>query len=215
MARSMISAESSSSVLPPNIMHPRQISLTFTPVLPRFLYTTIHSFEVVVALFNIPRRRRRTLRGLIPRYRVCSIAACGSGLVRQKREGRTRREEGPVGDTRDGRHREAVRTGSTLRPRCRGVRRRIALGSLGGEVRRYVEHPPPPCELRRPRLRPRRRRRLHRNPPPFPRPERYAGPPGREGRALRKALLRERCRSRTGGRARAGETALYHGGHVD
>jgi hypothetical protein len=33
-------------------MHPRQISLTFTPVLPRFLYSTIHSFEVVVALFS-------------------------------------------------------------------------------------------------------------------------------------------------------------------
>src|SRR5918995_1155247 len=56
MARSMISAESSSPVLPPNIMHPRQISLTFTPVLPRFLYSTIHSFEVVAASFYIPRR---------------------------------------------------------------------------------------------------------------------------------------------------------------
>src|SRR5215213_10403881 len=88
MARSMISAESSASVLPPNIMHPRQISLTFTPVLPRFLYSTIRSFEVVVAFFNIPRQRQRNFRGLIPRFRVCSITACGSGLVRQRREGR-------------------------------------------------------------------------------------------------------------------------------
>src|SRR5215217_4993672 len=46
MARSMMSAESSSPVLPPNIMHPRQSSLTFTPVLPRFLYSTCRSFEV-------------------------------------------------------------------------------------------------------------------------------------------------------------------------
>src|SRR5215212_2552112 len=88
MARSIISAESSSFVLPPNIMHPRQISLTFTPVLPRFLYSTIRSFEVVVAFFNIPRQRQRNFRGLIPRFRVCSIAACGSGLVRQRRKGR-------------------------------------------------------------------------------------------------------------------------------
>src|SRR5687768_16656034 len=87
MARSMMSAESPSPVRPPNIMHPRQISLTFTPVLPRFLYSTIHSFEVVVASFNIPRQRWRNLSGLIPRQRVCSIAACGSGLVRRKREG--------------------------------------------------------------------------------------------------------------------------------
>jgi hypothetical protein len=57
----MISAESSRLVLPPNIMHPRQISLTFTPVLPRFLYSTIHSFEVVIASFYIPRQRRRKL----------------------------------------------------------------------------------------------------------------------------------------------------------
>src|SRR5215213_2471399 len=168
MARSMISAESSSFVLPPNIMHPRQISLTFTPVLPRFLYSTIRSFEVVVAFFNIPRQRQRNFRGLIPRYRVCSIAACGSGLVRKGRA-RTRREEVPVGDTRDGRYREAVRTGSALRPRCRGVRRRISLGSFGGEVRRQEGHPASPRKLRRPRLRPRRRRRLHRNPPPLPR----------------------------------------------
>jgi hypothetical protein len=55
MARSMISAESSSPVRSPNIMHPRQISLTFTPVLPRFLYSTIRSFEVDVISFNILR----------------------------------------------------------------------------------------------------------------------------------------------------------------
>src|SRR5829696_4990567 len=48
MARSMMSAESSSPVRPPNIMHPRQSSLTFTPVLPRFLYSTPRSFEVDV-----------------------------------------------------------------------------------------------------------------------------------------------------------------------
>jgi hypothetical protein len=42
-------------------MHPRQSSLTFTPVLPRFLYSTIHSFEVVVASFNLPPQRLRKL----------------------------------------------------------------------------------------------------------------------------------------------------------
>src|SRR5918995_828305 len=135
MARSMISAESSSLVLSPNIMHPRQISLTFAPVLPRFLYSTFRSFEVVALLFNIPRQRRRIFRGLIPLRRVCSIAACGTGLVRRGREGRRGREEVPVGDTRDGLHCQAIRAGPELRARGRGARRRVPLGSLGGEVR--------------------------------------------------------------------------------
>src|SRR5918997_6738186 len=134
MTRSMMSAESSSPVRPPNIMHPRQSSLTFAPVLPRFLYSTFRSFEVVALLFNIPRRRRRYFRGLIPLRRVCSIAACGSGLVKRGRAQRGGREEVPVGDTRDGLHCQAIRAGPELRARGRGARRRVTLGSLGGKV---------------------------------------------------------------------------------
>src|SRR5918995_743291 len=53
IARSMMSAESSSPVRPPNIMHPRQSSLTCTPVLPRFLYSTLCSFEVDIYLRKV------------------------------------------------------------------------------------------------------------------------------------------------------------------
>ena len=44
-----------------------------------------------------------------------------------------------MGNTRDGRNRESVRARPALRARGRGARRRIPLGSLGGEVRRYKE----------------------------------------------------------------------------
>src|SRR5919112_3556702 len=90
MARSMMSAESSSPVLPPNIMHPRHSSLTFTPVRPRFLYSTCRSFEVAVYPCKVdvyPLSGHRNARArLIPPGGACSIAACklwrGRGDIR-------------------------------------------------------------------------------------------------------------------------------------
>jgi hypothetical protein len=58
-------------------MHPRQSSLTFTPVLPRFLYSTFRSFEIDVRPFN----RRRKAGATSFQHACFAASSARSGLA--------------------------------------------------------------------------------------------------------------------------------------
>ena len=208
----MISAESSRSSSHEHHA-PEAISLTFTPVLPRFLYSTIHSFEVVVHLSTYHYSAGANFRGLNP------PAEC----VDRRLVIRPRGAEKGRGSHTRGKFRGGYSAGAIAmqfvkacapcpRPRCS---RRLALGSHGAKFADKRNIPRRHASYEGPRLRPRSRRRLYRNPPPLPRGERHAVSPGREGRALREAFCVNAAEAERVVELAREKGIFIMGGHVD
>ncbi|CAA9557158.1 MAG: Putative oxidoreductase, partial [uncultured Thermomicrobiales bacterium] len=122
---------------------------------------------------------------------------------------------GPLGHPGDGANRRRLRDRATGVARRRAGRGRLALGRVGGRLRRPLRRGPAAPELRRPGRGSRGRHRLRRDPAPAPPRERQDVPGGGQGGALREAVHAQRRRGPRPRPPRPRAGAVPDGGDVD